>query len=113
MAARLTTALFVNALMRAAQRAGGIVTIVQHGDDDAGGVILICTEKGGITNVFERGHDLSGQMIWQSFSSQPIENKQKIDDYLSDRGVQDTDLWLVELDIPYAERFAADFIATG
>ena len=112
MTARLTTALFVNALVRKAGAMGGFVTVLAHGDDAAGALILICTKKGEISAVIEHGYDIDNRAVWQPCFIQVIDNKEKIDKYLARRRAQDADLWLIELDIPDAERFAADFIAS-
>jgi len=113
MAVRLTTKLFINALMRRATSLGGHVTVLAHGDDSAGGLLLICLEKGQLSAVLERSTDAQGRMVWHACFSQLIENKDKLLESLQKRAAQDSDLWQVELDIADAERFAADFIAEG
>jgi hypothetical protein len=100
----------VDALIRSANAAGGHATVLKHGDDRAGGLLLICTEKGGLTAVLERGSDEQSRMVWRPVFSQPLENTDKISTYLENRTKRDTDTWLIELDIADAERFAADFI---
>ena len=111
MSTRLATALFVNALMRSANAAGGHIMVLARGDEIAGGLILLCCEKGTLCAVYERSFDVDNNMVWHQNIDQAIDNKEKIRNYLARRRDQDMDLWLVELDIPQAERFAADFIA--
>ncbi len=113
MATRLTTRLFVNALMRRAASAGGQVTVLSHGDDSAGGLLLVCAHKGQISAILERGSDAEGRPIWQPLSHQLIDNKEKLQEYCVRRAAQDSDLWQVELDIPDAERFAAESLGAS
>ncbi len=113
MSARLTTGHFINAMLRTASQAGGHITVVTHGDHDAGGLLLICAEKGRIVAILERSTDENGHAIWRPCFGQPIENKDKIMSYLHSRALNDADLWQVELDIAQPERFAAQFIDRG
>jgi hypothetical protein len=48
-----------------------------------------------------------GTRAWTLSREQDAENKRAFWDYLDRRQNQDGDLWIVELDIPDAERFIA------
>jgi len=111
MARRFTSKLIVSALLKRLATAGGTGAVLAHGDDGAGGIVAICAEKGRISSLIELAYDSDERMFWRPCTSQAIENNDKFQIYLAQRRKSDPDLWLVELDIPAAERFAADCIA--
>ena len=111
--ARLTSKFIVSALLKRLTAAGGHGAVLARGDADAGGIILACADKGQISALLELAYDLDGRMTWRACFVQAIESKEKFDIYLSGRRENDPDLWVVELDIPAAERFAADFVSEG
>lgn len=106
---RLTTDLVVSALRKRAEQAGGSCTVIARGDLTAGGLILVCQEKGHITGLFELAYDFAGAMTWRSCLTRIALEQHGVDEYVTRRRQTDPDLWCVELDIPAAERFAADF----
>jgi hypothetical protein len=50
---------------------------------------------------------LDGTPNWQKIWPQDTENKQELSEYLERRYKFDSDLWVIELDIPDAERLIA------
>lgn len=109
MTPRLTSAMLVAALMRRVQQAGGNAAVLARGDADAGEVLLICTDRGVTSSVQQRILGLDGRYRWQ-----PIDRSESDSaTYLERRRSRDPDLWLVELDIPEAERFAAETTGEG
>jgi hypothetical protein len=108
---RLTTSLLISALRKRAEQSGGTCTVINRGDADAGGLLLICAEKGCISALLELAYNPAGEMIWRHCLPQIIDEQQKFENYLMKRRKTDGDLWVIELDIPAAERFAADFVA--
>jgi hypothetical protein len=105
MTARLTSAILVSALIRRVNAEGGSATVLAKGDTTAGAILLICMEKGLVTSVRERVLDMTGVYIWTAVG--PPE-PDALSAYLERRRSRDSDLWLVELDIANAERFAAE-----
>jgi hypothetical protein len=103
--ARLTSAVLVSALIRRVGGEGGNATVLAKGDATAGAILLICMEKGVVQSVRERVLDRAGAYVWTTVG--PAE-PDAVADYLERRRSRDPDLWLVELDIPNAERFAAE-----
>ena len=97
--------MLVSALIRRVGNEGGNATVLAKGDATAGAILLICMEKGVVQSVRERVLDASGLYVWTAVG--PAE-PDALSDYLNRRRQRDTDLWLVELDIPNAERFAAE-----
>jgi hypothetical protein len=111
MTARLATSLVVAALIRRTQALGGNAIVVARGDETAGGILLLCLEKGRITALCEHILDTNGSYAWQSIGPQDIDNMEQIDQYLAKRRSFDPDLWVIELDVPNAQRLAAEITA--
>jgi hypothetical protein len=108
MTARLATSLVVGALIRRTQAQGGHAVVVARGDETAGGILLQCLEKGRITALCEHILDTDGTYAWQSIGPQDIDNTVELDHYIAKRRRFDPDLWVIELDVPNAQRLAAE-----
>lgn len=108
MTPRLATALYVNALVRRVNQAGGMAAVLHKGDETAGALLLITLEKGVNTGMWERAWTADGLYRWTQISSQVIENEEEISAICARRRAQDPDLWIVELDIANAARFAVE-----
>lgn len=104
---RLPAHLEVAGLIRAVEAAGGFATVIARGERDAGTLLVVCCEKGAKAAAFERMPQPDGTRKWTLSRKQDLENPQEFWDYCDRRGRQDEDLWIVELDIPDAERFIA------
>ncbi len=108
MNARLTSALLVSALVRRVGNEGGNSVVVAKGDATAGSILLICLDKGIRTAFRERLLGVDGDYDWAEVGPKPHAEYEEIEAWLSRRRARDPDLWIVELDIPNAERFAAE-----
>jgi hypothetical protein len=108
--ARLPSAVLVSALVRRVNDAGGIGMVRAKGDDQAGGSLLIVQERGSDARCIERGLGPDGGVALISTGPTGDSNAHEIDDYWRRRRARDPDLWVVELDIAQAERFAAETI---
>lgn len=87
------------------EAAGGFATVLHRGERDAGSVLLLTIENGRNPRLWERMPQLDGTRVFTLVSVQPTENTQDFSEYLQRRTRQDSDLWIVELDIPQPERF--------
>lgn len=105
MASRLPAHLEVAGLIRAVEAAGGFATVLAKGERDAGTLLVICCDKGGDSAAYERMPQPDGTRVWTLSRRQDDENSQEFQEYLDRRRRQDEDLWIIELDIPQAERF--------
>ncbi|MBX9795524.1 DUF1491 family protein [Sphingomonas sp.] len=107
MSGRLPTHLVVSALLRRVNDAGGLGTVLARGDADAGAVLIITSERGAGPRCLERAPGLDGQA--RLAATGPDDGDlQSIAEYWQRRRVRDPDLWVIELDIAQAERFAAE-----
>lgn len=113
MSARLTSRMLIGALSRRVQAAGGSATVLAKGDEVAGAVLLMCMERGAFQKLLERMPLLDGSLQWQAIGPQGAENLAEAESYLARRRRSDPDLWLIELDIAQAERFAAETTGEG
>lgn len=104
MEGRLPAHLEVSALIRRVQSEGGFAAVLAKGEREAGTILLVTTENGRNTRVFERMPQLDGSPSWTCSKEQDPENKELFNQYLERRKSQDSDLWIVELDIANAER---------
>lgn len=105
MSARLPAHLEVAALLRAVEAAGGFATVIAKGERDAGTILVTCCENGKNCRAYERMPRPDGTRGWTLAKAENAENPPEFVDYLDRRRGQDGDLWIVELDIPNAERF--------
>jgi hypothetical protein len=105
MDARLPAHVEVKGLLRAVEAAGGFATVLAKGERDAGTLLVTCCNQGRNCRAYERMPRPDGTRAWTLTKRQDSENPEEFTEYLDRRKRQDSDLWIVELDIPHAERF--------
>jgi hypothetical protein len=102
---RLPAHLEVAGLIRSVEAAGGFAAVLSKGERDAGTIMVVVTENGANSKVYERMPQVDGTRKWTCSKTQDPENRHEFSEYLDRRGRQDPDLWIVELDIAQGERF--------
>ena len=112
MSARLTSQVLVSSLLRRAQAEGGFGAVLARGDASAGAVMVILAERGVRTALLERLLQPDGTYAWQD-SGRAAADEADFQAQIARRRRNDPDLWLIELDVASAERFAAEMNATG
>lgn len=110
MSDRLPSGLLVSALLRRVNDAGGMGMMLARGDAQGGGILVIALESGNNPRVLERGIGPDGTMQLLAWTPPDVDDSSAITDYWMRRRRNDPDLWVIELDIPFAERFAAETI---
>lgn len=82
--------------------------VLAKGHETAGAILAILLEKGENQGILERrtGHD--GERYWDPIWTQNDANRPFSTDMLHLRTKSDPDLWILELDIPDAERFTVE-----
>ena len=113
---RVTTSVLVGGLIRKAEAQGGFAAVLAKGDPTAGSVVVILIERGGGTAILERILQPDGAYKWQETTGQITDRITKSEDvpgFVERRRRFDPDLWVLELDIPSAERFAAEMNDSG
>jgi hypothetical protein len=106
--ARLASGALVNALIRRVSREGGFAAVLARGDETAGAILIVAQDRGADIRVWERGIGPDGRVAL--IATGPSGESQAVADYWMMRRRGDPDLWVVELDIAQAERFAAETI---
>jgi hypothetical protein len=102
--ARLVAHVEVSALLRQTQAQGGFAVVLKKGEAEAGTILVVLTENGRNTRVFERMPQLDGSRKWHCAKAQDADKPQDFTDYLARRQRQDHDMWIIELDIANGER---------
>lgn len=105
---RLPTHIVMSALLRRVNDAGGIAMVRARGEAQGGAILILIEDRSGPVRVLERkiGFDGAASLT----DSVPSDGAEA---YWRRRRERDPDLWVVELDIPEAERFAAETILTN
>jgi hypothetical protein len=110
MSARLPSGLVVSALLRRVNDAGGIGMVLGKGDAQAGGILVLVSQRGTGQRYLERGIGPDGTTaLIETGPGDAVEQRESAD-YWRRRRARDPDLWVIELDIADAERFAAETI---
>ena len=112
MEARLQSSILVNALQRRAESDGGFAAVLAKGDANSGAVLVILAERGRKVKILERLLDGGGRYTWREVGEQALANEEELQKFLDKRRRFDPDIWLIELDIASAERFAAEMNST-
>ena len=104
---RLASRMRVDALIRRVQAAGGFVTVLARGDDEAGAIAVVTREEGeealraavlGAAGRYEFAELARGAAV-------PV--------WIEKARRRDPDLWVIELDIPQAGQFVAEMLNGG
>lgn len=108
---RLTSGLLVSALIRRVQAEGGFAAVLRRGDETAGAILIECADRGQRQMLIERATGLDGIEQWRLVAAATEGDAEKHAERLAKRQRSDPDLWLIELDIAQAERFAAEILS--
>lgn len=107
MTARLASHVLVGGLIRQAESEGGFGAVIAKGDSTGGAIAVILAEKGRKACFLERMLQPDGSYEWCK-SGPALANAEQFELFLRRRRENDPDLWILELDIASAERFAAE-----
>ena len=111
--ARLASGLLVNALVRRVNAAGGSAMVLAKGEAEAGAILVLAVERGADPRFFERGIGPNGTPALVRSGPAELADDAAVTDYWRRRRSRDRDLWVIELDIAGAERFAAETLTSG
>jgi hypothetical protein len=96
--ARLTTGLWVSALLRRLQGDGVFVQILASGDMTAGAVIVSSRSKNGAIRTLERSYTRSGGPAWIETSATLLTDSEALAAMIRARS-RDPDLWWIEAEV--------------
>jgi hypothetical protein len=104
---RLPAHLEAGAILRLAETEGGFGTVLAKGERDAGTILLVTLCRGRDGVLYERMPQLDGSRKFLAVKREDTDNPQEFSEYLARRRRQDSDMWLIEVDIADRERFIA------
>jgi hypothetical protein len=107
MADRLTSHILIQALIRKTEAEGGFAMVLHKGDRISGAILVQIAGRGEEPRLFERISDFSGGYALMPVATQYSGHPEMLAQYIERRCKSDPDLWLIELDVVNAERFAA------
>lgn len=109
MSDRLPAHLEVAGLLREAQAQGGFGAVLHKGDRDSGAILVVLATRGAPVFLLERR--LSADFTYRWNATDASEQGQL--NRWHDQPRIDPDCWLIELDIPDAQRFVAEMTDRG
>ncbi len=104
---RLPAHLEIASLIRLAESNGGSAMVLSKGERDAGTILVVTMFRGENARLFERMPQMDGSRSFVLTKEQDTENQSDFFEYISRRGAQDPDIWVIEVDIDNPERFIA------
>ena len=110
---RIASSILVSALLRRAEAEGGFGVVLARGDSTSGSVAVLLTERGANPRLYERLLQPDGRYAWQESGQKNLAEPGELRAMIERRRRFDPDLWLIELDIASAERFAAEMNSFG
>lgn len=107
MEGRLPAHLEASAIVRLAEAQGGFATVLAKGERDAGTILVVTLCRGRDCVLYEKMPQRDGTRVFLAAKRENPENTPEFTEYLARRRHQDSDLWLIEVDIADPERFVA------
>ena len=108
MSPRLTSELFVSALLAQVSGEGGFGAVLRRGDRERGDMLLLLAERGDPKSLLERRLGPDGTYAWADLIAGETDGSAACARLVAARERFDPDFWLVELDVADSERFIAD-----
>ncbi len=93
---RLKAGIWVRAALRQAQVRGSFGAVVKHGDDDAGGVLVLLRDRAGAITILDQTRDKRGELAWVAVRRDV--DAMEMDAFVTRARARDPDLWVVEFD---------------
>ena len=94
---RLKPGLWVKAQLRHCDRAGVTLTVLRHGDDDGGSIILKILDRDGRTDVLAQTTGPGEGLAWhRPLGADPV-SEADAEAYLARQGEFDPDTWVLEI----------------
>lgn len=109
----LPSGILVSALLKRVNDAGGMGMVRARGDAEAGAILLILNDASASPRLVERALNPLGKPALVPAGPAGHPDPAALEAYWRRRRDRDPDLWVIELDIASAERFAAETIVDG
>jgi hypothetical protein len=97
---RLKIGIWVSAILRMSNMTGRPGMVLRHGDDDAGGVLVVLRGRLGLQVVLSQVRTGGGDVAWmRGTGSEPVDEA-AADANVARQVDRDPDLWVVEFEAP-------------
>ncbi len=107
---RLSSDIWVRALIRRAELAGAFATVLRKGDPRAGAVLVKAVDRrAGMARLYTEAVQGEGERVWM----QPVASSEEADlDAYTERAFRfDPDIWVVEIDDTRGRHFLTEPVA--
>ncbi len=105
----LRSSILVQALIRRAMANGAFAVVRQHGDDDAGSVLVLVNSLDGAAQLFGPARDEDFNRVWE-YLCPPSSTYGEAEATITQRLRFDPDLWVVEIEDKAARNFLTEKI---
>lgn len=97
--ARVKAKLWVQMALRLGDVDGKPGMVIHHGDDDAGGILVLLRGRDGVT-ALSQTRDQEGRPAWvRALGADPVDES-RADEYVARQRRFDPDLWVIEFEAP-------------
>lgn len=96
---RVKAGIWVSMALRLAAQAGHGAVVLQKGDPDAGGVLVVLRGREGLS-VLTQVRSATGAAAWMRGTGPAPVGEAETDAYIARQRRIDPDLWVIELDAP-------------
>ena len=79
--------------------------MLARGEANAGTIMVVLADRGAPPRAYERMPQMDGTRAWTLSRTADPDDDGAFQEWLERRAAQDSDLWIVELDVPQGERF--------
>lgn len=106
---RLSTRIWVDALLRRAQVGGAAAFVVQRGEESRGDVLIKVSDLSGGARAYVPRTSMEGDRVFVDLEVQGIGPEEpSVDDYLARARDRDRDLWVIEIEDREARHFLTE-----
>jgi hypothetical protein len=95
---RIATELWVMAHIRRCTTQGIVATVVKHGDDWGGAVVIKLNLLGPGCRVLTQSRDIDGNIAWLQAKDGAVLTEAEADEYIARQTARDPDLWVLEIE---------------
>lgn len=107
---RLATRVWVSALVRRCNVEGVAATVVRHGYDEAGSVLLLALHRDGSCKLYGATQQADGQRAWMLLTGREATTEADANTIIEKQKRFDPDLWVVEIETDTPQRFLDEIV---
>jgi hypothetical protein len=96
---RVKAGIWVSMALRLGNAGGRFGAVLRHGDDDAGGVLVVLRGREGLS-VLSQMRTATGEAAWIRATGPAPVSQEAADEYVARQVKRDPDLWVLEFESP-------------